>query len=109
MYAVSFSYCRRIYIKNKVAYFSKSQLLEAVACCKRQDTFWERRMYISLFPLVPLNVLNMAFETLSILVAHLRRMPLQVPAISQPAELLYVHYKPNAHCFSYDVITVHVL
>jgi hypothetical protein len=51
----------------------------------------------------------MTFEMLFILVERLRRMSLEVSAISPTAELFYGHYKPNAHCFSYDVVTVHVL
>jgi len=46
----------------------------------------------------------MAFEMLFILVERLRKMSLEVSAISPTAELLYGHYKPNAHCFLYDVI-----
>jgi hypothetical protein len=36
--------------------------------------------------------LNMAFGMLFILVEHLRRMSLEVSAVSSPAELLYGHY-----------------
>jgi hypothetical protein len=51
----------------------------------------------------------MAFEMVFILVQLLRGMSLEVSAISATAELLYGHYKPNAHCFSYDVVIVRVL